>query len=757
MKLRNLLFYIVLIGGFSIIIYFIIQYGNNHSSIKMVEQYNHSENSPWKEFILTYKNNLNHPLAILLLQIITIMVVVKIFGFLCKKIGQPAVIGEIIAGIFLGPSFVGMYFPEFSTFLFPIKSLSNLQFLSQIGLILFMFVVGMELDLKVLKNRAHEAMVISLSSILFPFTLGLAFAFFIFDNFAPENVTFLPFGLFIGISMSITAFPVLARIIQERGMAKTKLGSMIITCAAIDDLTAWCVLAAVIAIVKAGYFESSLFTMALAAGYVLIMLLIVRPFLKKFGEIYTNKESLSKPIVAVFFITLLISAYSTEVIGIHAIFGAFMAGVIMPSNMNFRNIFIEKVEDVSLVLLLPLFFVFTGLRTQIGLLNESHLWFICGIVILLAITGKFIGGAIAAKFVGQSWRNSAIIGAFMNTRGLMELVVLNIGYDLGVLSPEIFVMMVIMALLTTLMTGPALDLINMILPEKNKNIIPDVIKKHKDFNLIISFGSPIRGKLLLRLANCFIKKSQVNSAVTALHLSPSSDLHQFNVIEYEQESFRPIKSEAKRLNLNVTTLFKATPDIDAEISKTANQGNFDLLLVGIGRSVYEGTFLGKFLGFTKKIINPERIYESIKGNEKFFENNVFDDRTRQIIKSSKLPLGIFVDKEFLNADHVFCPINSLSDFFIFEYIQKLIVNSGSIINIQIKIEEIQHNMDLKKLVNDINQANPGHIVYANDTEISEDYLSNMDLIIISIDTWKAAFEEQSIWLTYSPSVLIMKQ
>lgn len=756
MNFRNLLLYVGLIVGFGAVIYSVMHLGNDHSSLKIVDHISKAENSPWSQFIETYKNNLNHPLAILLLQIITIMVVVKIFGFLCKKIGQPAVIGEIIAGVFLGPSFIGMYFPEFSEFLFPVQSLSNLQFLSQIGLILFMFVVGMELDLKVLKNRAHEAMVISLSSIVFPFTLGLIFAYFIFESFAPQNVSFLPFGLFIGIAMSITAFPVLARIIQERGLAKSKLGSMIITCAAIDDLTAWCILAAVIAIVKAGYFESSLFTIGLAASYVVIMLLIVRPFLKKFGEIYTNKESLSKPIVAIFFITLLISSYCTEVIGIHAIFGAFMAGVIMPSNMNFRNIFIEKVEDVSLVLLLPLFFVFTGLRTQIGLLNDPYLWFICGIIVMLAITGKFLGGALAAKFVGQNWRNSVIIGAFMNIRGLMELVVLNIGYDLGVLSPEIFAMMVIMALLTTFMAGPALDLINKILPEKNTNALDQIIKKHKDFNILISFGSPVRGKLLVRLANCFIKRSQANSAVTALHLSPSSDLHQFNAIEYEQESFRPIKNEAKKLNLNINTVFKATTDIDTEISKTANQGSFDLLLVGIGRSVYEGTFLGKFFGFTKRIINPERIFETIKGNEKFFENNVFDDRTRQLIKSTKLPLGIFVDKEFINADHVFFPINDVSDVFIFEYLQKLIYNSGSKITIQIKNEEIKQNLEFKSSLDQIKQINPGFINFYDYPELPEEFLNQQDLIIISIESWKAAMEAESLWLTYSPSVLILK-
>lgn len=383
-----------------------------------------------------------------------------------QKIGQPTVIGEIIAGIALGPSFLGMYFPEFSAALFPVASLSNLQFLSQIGLILFMFIIGMELDLKVLQNKAHDAIVISHASIIFPFALGVGLAYIIYSTFAPMGVEFSSFALFIGISMSITAFPVLARIVQERNLQKTKLGTIVITCAAADDITAWCILAAVIAIVKAGSFWSSLYIIVLAVGYVFLMVKLVRPFLKRIGDMHATRENLSKPIVAIFFLTLIISAYLTEVIGIHALFGAFMAGAIMPENNKFRNIFIEKVEDVALVLLLPLFFVYTGLRTQIGLLDEPYLWQVTGLIILVAVVGKFVGSALAARFVGQNWKDSLTIGALMNTRGLMELVVLNIGYDLGVLSPEIFAMMVIMALVTTFMTGPALDLINKIFHKK---------------------------------------------------------------------------------------------------------------------------------------------------------------------------------------------------------------------------------------------------------------------------------------------------
>lgn len=457
-NLRDLLFYVAVIGGFGALMYYIIHKGGvlevGRTMAPVVDN-----GGAWQEFISAMAHNLAHPLFILLAQIVTIILAARVFGWICKKIGQPTVIGEIIAGIVLGPSLVGLYFPGFSEALFPVASLGNLQFLSQIGLILFMFVVGMELDLKVLRSKAHDAVVISHASIVIPFALGVGLAWYVYGSFAPAGVRFSSFALFLGIAMSITAFPVLARIVQERGLHRTRLGTVVITCAAADDITAWCLLAAVIAIVKAGSFVSALYTIALAALYVVLMLKVVRPFLRRVGDLHVRRENLSKPIVAIFFLTLLLSAMATELIGIHALFGAFMAGAIMPENVRFRNLFIEKVEDVALVMLLPLFFVFTGLRTQIGLLNDPYLWKVTAAIIGVAVVGKFVGSALAARFVGQSWRDSLTIGALMNTRGLMELVVLNIGYDLGVLTPEIFAMMVIMALATTFMTGPALDLI----------------------------------------------------------------------------------------------------------------------------------------------------------------------------------------------------------------------------------------------------------------------------------------------------------
>ncbi len=751
---KNTLFYIIIIGGFSSLMYFIILHGKNLQIGKKIISISSGE-THWNAFVSSMTHNIKHPLAILLAQIITILFIAKIFGWIFKKIGQPTVIGEIIAGIFLGPSLIGMYFPEFSANLFPKESLPNLQFLSQIGLILFMFVIGMELDLKILKNKAHDAVVISHASIIFPFALGLGLAYYIYNSFAPEGVEFLSFGLFLGIAMSITAFPVLARIVQERGLHKTKIGTVAITCAAADDITAWCILAAVIAIVKAGSLASSLYVILLAFGYVLIMLKVVRPFLKKVGEIHASKENLSKPVVAMFFLTLLLSAYASEVIGIHALFGAFLAGVIMPDNMKFRNLFIEKVEDVSLVLLLPLFFVFTGLRTEIGLLNDPHLWKICALIILVAVVGKFLGSALAARFVGQTWKDSLTIGALMNTRGLMELVVLNIGYDLGVLTKEVFAMMVIMALVTTFMTGPALDFINFLF-RKNEETIPNEISDISKYKVLVSFGNPERGRGLLRLGHSLVKKLNKNASITAMHLSLSNELNQFNLEEYESESFTPIIKESKQLGQKITTYFKASVDIDKDIADVANKGDFDLLIIGLGNSIYDGTLLGKILGFTTRIISPDRLINKVTGKEKLFENSPFDDRIRSVLAKTEIPVGILVNKNLQKTENIFLPIYDLNDEFLLQYAQKLIHNSDAQVTILDVNGVVKKNAEIREQIRAIEQKAPNHIQLLNERAIEKQIFDNVDLVLISIESWKQLTEEDNNWLNNKLSLLIMK-
>ncbi len=752
-NLKNTIFYFVITGGFSAIIYCIITKGKTLETSKNI-LISDSQNGHWVDFLNSLAINLNHPLALLLAQIITIIIVARFFGWVFRKIGQPSVIGEIIAGIVLGPSLLGMFFPEFSANLFPIESLPNLHFLSQIGLILFMFVIGMELDLKVLKNRANEAVVISHVSIVFPFTLGVTLAYFVYYRFAPEGVAFLSFALFMGIAMSITAFPVLARIVQERGIHKTKLGAIVITCAAADDITAWCMLAAVIAIVKAGSFVSALYIIGLAFLYVIVMLFVVKPFLKKIGELYATKDNLSKPFVAIFFLTLIISSYLTEIIGIHALFGAFMTGVIMPDISKFRTVFIEKVEDVAVILLLPLFFVFTGLRTEIGLINDPFLWKTTGFIILVAVGGKFFGSALAAKFVGQNWRDSLTIGALMNTRGLMELVVLNIGLDLKVLTPEVFTMMVIMALVTTFMTGPALDLINAIF--KKDPVFEEDNLNDTTFKILISFGNNEKGKSLLRLANSFVKKQKDHATVTAMHLTLSDEMHSYNLEEYENERFLPILEESKLLKQDIKTIFQATVDIETNIAEIANNGDYDLLLVGLGKSIFEGTLLGKVLGFTTRIINPDRLFDKFIGKEGLFENSPFDERTRQIISKTKMPLGILIDKDLQNVNNVFVPIFNTEDAFLMDFVQKLIFNNQTKIAVLDSHNLSKNNFVLESTIQSLTQNYPDHFSIIAEKTIKTSFLTQQDLMIISLESWKKLVDSQNVWLSNVPSVLILK-
>ena len=751
---KNTIFYILITGGFTTLMFWIVSKGKLLEIGKPIAA-NKGLNDSWEDFILALSNNLRHPLAILLFQIITIIIVARFFGWVFRKIGQPSVIGEIIAGIVLGPSLLGLYFPEYSLALFPLESLGNLQFLSQIGLILFMFVIGMELDLKILKNRANDAVVISHVSIVFPFTLGIGLAYFVYDQFAPKGINFLGFALFMGIAMSITAFPVLARIVQERGIHKTRLGAIVITCAAADDITAWCILAAVIAIVKAGSFVSAIYIILMAFAYVVAMLLMVKPFLKHIGNLYGTKDNLSKPVVAIFFLTLIISSYCTEIIGIHALFGAFMTGVIMPDIVKFRNIFIEKVEDVAVILLLPLFFVFTGLRTQIGLINDPYLLKITGVIILVAVVGKFVGSALAAKFVGQNWRDSLTIGALMNTRGLMELVVLNIGLDLGVLTPEVFTMMVIMALVTTFMTGPALDLINFIFKTKDASEESEN-QNHNKYKVLISFGNNEKGKSLLRLANSLIKKQKDTTCVTAMHLILSDHMHTYNLEEYEHNRFLPIIEESKLLKQEVSTIFKPTVDIETNIAEVANSGDYDLLLMGLGKSIFEGSLLGKVLGFTTRIINPDRLIDKFIGKEGLFENSPFDERTRQILSRTKLPLGILIDKELHTIDKVFIPIYVAEDAFLLEYAQKLIYNSNTRITILDINDFAKNNFIINSSIQNLEQKNPDNISMITESAMKKEFLSKQDMMIISLESWKKLVDAESNWLSNVPSVLIIR-
>lgn len=401
-----------------------------------------------------------NPLSTALIQLIVILFVAKGMGWLFTRIGQQSVMGEIVGGIMLGPSLLGWVAPDVFASLFPKESLVYLGILSQLGLLLFMFVIGMELDIDAIRDKMGESLVISHASIALPFLLGVLFAWVSYEQYGVPRMGFMAYSLFMGISMSITAFPVLARIVCERGIASDPTGLMALMCAAINDVTAWCILPVVVAITKAETMHGVLITIGLTLAFVLLMIFGVKPALERY---YLRQQNSGRKrgieFIALAIFVLLASSLVSELIGIHALFGAFMAGAVLPTNKELRHGLTDRLEGVSVSLLLPIFFVLTGLRTKIDVLSDASLWPVFGCILFLAVAGKLLGSAVAAKLSGFEWTESLAIGALMNTRGLMELIVLNIGFNLGVLKPEIFTMMVFMALFTTFMTAPLLDLI----------------------------------------------------------------------------------------------------------------------------------------------------------------------------------------------------------------------------------------------------------------------------------------------------------
>ena len=398
-------------------------------------------------------------LPLLLIQIIVILVAARLTGAFVRRLGQPQVVGEMIAGIALGPSVLGAQAPHLAALLFPAGSLGFLNTLSQIGLVVFMFLVGLELDPKIVRERGRSALVISHASIVAPFLLGATLAIVLYPTLAGSRVTFTGFALFMGAAMSVTAFPVLARILTERRLTRTPIGALAIACAAIDDVTAWCILAAVVVIVRATGSGVATgvplwVTLGGSAAYVAFMLTGGRRALRILETRYAARGRVTQDMIAVLMLATLASAWITERLGIHALFGAFLVGAVAPKSDDFVHAVLERFEDMMVVLLLPLFFAFTGRRTEITLIDGAGAWLVCAMVTAVAVIGKVGGSAIAARVTAMPWRDAAVIGLLLNTRGLMELVILNIGLDIGVISRELFAMMVLMALATTFMTTP---------------------------------------------------------------------------------------------------------------------------------------------------------------------------------------------------------------------------------------------------------------------------------------------------------------
>ena len=393
-----------------------------------------------------------------LLALVVVIATARAMGYVFRSANQPPVVGEILAGIVLGPSLLGRLAPGAEGYLFPATVGPFLNIIAQVGVILYMFLVGLELDPALLRKRGHTTVAISHASIVAPFLMGAAIALYLYPKLSSIDVPFTCFSLFLGVSMSVTAFPVLARILTDRGIHKTRMGAIALTCAAVDDVTAWCMLAFVVSVARAQA-AGAVVTIAMALGFILLMIVVIRPAMVRLSLLYGNRGRLTQGVMASIFIALLISASATELIGIHAVFGAFALGAVIPHDSGMARELTDRLEDIVVVLLLPAFFAYTGLRTQIGLVTGYEQWMMCALIVVVASAGKFGGSVVAARLTGLNWRDSSALGVLMNTRGLMELIVLNIGLEMNVISPTLFAMLVIMALVTTFATTPILHLI----------------------------------------------------------------------------------------------------------------------------------------------------------------------------------------------------------------------------------------------------------------------------------------------------------
>ena len=543
--------------------------------------------------------HLDNPILILLTQVTLVLLASRAVGWLFARFQQPQVMGEMIAGILLGPSLFGWLAPQVHAAIFPPATIPLLNVLSQVGVIFFLFLIGLELDPNLLRNRGHAAVVISHVSIIAPFLLGAALTLYLYPrlfNDAPA-MKFSSVALFMGAAMSITAFPVLARILTERNLHKTNIGAVAITCAAVDDVTAWCMLAFVVGFARAEGLRPAVLTASLSACYVLAMFFLVRPFLRRLLSAHGREEGLGQGVFALVLGLTLTSAWVTEAIGIHALFGAFLMGAMMPKDARFVRQLTERLEDFTVVFLLPIFFAYTGLKTEIGLLNRGELWGMTGLIIAVACAGKFGGSALAAASTGLGWREASAIGILMNTRGLMELVILNIGRELGVITPAVFAMMVLMALVTTAMTTPVLQLVY---PPRLYATLRGPGQRRRGFTALLPVADPRSGGALLRLADLISGPGAADRTIIALHLARPDPSQAYvagagpdpSAGEAPEPPLRPLLDHAAARGIPVEPLSFVTRDVAADVARVVRAREVDLVLMGYHKPVFSRSMLG---------------------------------------------------------------------------------------------------------------------------------------------------------------------
>ncbi|HXM89258.1 MAG TPA: cation:proton antiporter, partial [Candidatus Acidoferrum sp.] len=574
-----------------------------------------------------------------LLALVVVIATARAMGWVFRSAKQPPVVGEILAGIVLGPSLLGRLAPGAEGYLFPSTVGPFLNIIAQVGVILYMFLVGLELDPSLLRKRGHTTVAISHASIVTPFLLGATIALYLYPKLSTHDVPFTCFSLFLGVSMSVTAFPVLARILTDRGIHKTRMGAIALTCAAVDDVTAWCMLAFVVSVARAEA-SGALATIAMALAFIVLMAVVVRPTMVRLSLLYGNRGRLTQGVMAAIFIALLISASATELIGIHAVFGAFALGAVIPHDTGMARELTDRLEDIVIVLLLPAFFAYTGLRTQIGLVNGPEQWMMCALIVAVASIGKFGGTVVAARITGLDWRDSSALGVLMNTRGLMELIVLNIGLEMNVISPTLFAMLVIMALVTTFATTPILHLITRrqvpeieplpdlgtfspepaVAPQAHPNRAPHtaprpaqpparpILVGTEHSAILVPISNPEGVGVLIELALAATPHDAPPPRVLALVKTPSGGVRS-GLREADQRV--PPRSPALSAALDlaverggiISPQAVWTTNPAADILAFANQPQIGWLLLGSHRAVFRSDFLG---GVVREILDKAR-------------------------------------------------------------------------------------------------------------------------------------------------------
>jgi Kef-type K+ transport system membrane component KefB/nucleotide-binding universal stress UspA family protein len=574
-----------------------------------------------------------HTVVLVLVEVVIVIGLSRLVGLAFRWINQPLVIGEIVAGIMLGPSLFGLVAPGLAATLFPPETIPFLNVLSQVGLIFFMFLIGLELNPKYLSGNLEVAILTSHVSILVPFSLGTLLAVLLYPLVSNASVSFTAFALFLSAAMSITAFPVLARIITENNLQGTRLGTLALTCAAVDDVTAWCLLAVAIAVAHTGSIVKAIPTIIYSLIYIGLMVTVGRTFLQRLAKYYRRTRRLSQFVLALIYVGVVASALITELIGIHLIFGAFLLGAAMPKNAGLVREIAVKTEDFVLIVLLPVFFAYSGLQTQIGLLNSPGLWALCFAVLAVAITGKYVGTYVAARVSGIDNRQASALGWLMNTRGLTELIVLNIGLSLGVISPLLFTMLVIMALVTTFMTSPLLELtypkklikLDMVEQEPEETGIDtstDEDQSNRPYRILVPVANPSSQKGLMQLA-----------VAIAVNYQQPAVIHPLSLIELEEDyAFESTPQEADRL------IAERRQQLEELISRLepSEAGSYVHPIVRISNNVARETAQISLLKQANLIL--------MGWHRPAFSQNRLGGRVGQILTTAPVDVAVFIDR-----------------------------------------------------------------------------------------------------------------